>query len=58
MQRKKNSYSNRNKITMQGVLFVEEGSLAENVQNLFLLIQQVGIVFNISISRGAVFLMR
>ena len=36
---KTNSYSNRNKIYKE-LLFVEEGSLAENVQNLqFLLIQ-------------------
>ena len=36
--KKTNSYSSRNKIYW-GILFVEEGSLAENVQNLrFLLI--------------------
>ena len=45
--KKTHLYSNRNNID-KGLYFVVEGSLAENVPNLqFLLLQQLGTVFNI-----------
>ena len=50
--KKPNSNSNRNKI-YKGLLFVEEGSLAENVQNLQL---SWNCIQYICISRGAVFM--
>ena len=47
MEKKTHLYSNRNNID-KGLYFVVEGSLAENVPNLqFLLLQQLGTVFNI-----------